>query len=46
MSETLNLHQVPEAMALHRSPWAGRIMSAFGGTARPCLSIIEVEFGI
>jgi len=28
MSETMNLHQVPEAMALHRSLWAGRIMSA------------------
>jgi hypothetical protein len=28
MSETMNLHQVPEAMALHRIPWAGRIMSA------------------
>ena len=29
MSETMNLHQVPEAMTLHRSLWAGRIMSAF-----------------
>src|SRR6201998_700887 len=28
MSETMNLHQVPEAVALHRSLWAGRIMSA------------------
>jgi hypothetical protein len=28
MSETMNLHQVPEAMALHCSLWAGRIMSA------------------
>ena len=28
MSETMNLHQVPEAMTLHRSLWAGRIMSA------------------
>ncbi|MGF6229354.1 hypothetical protein QFZ27_003309 [Inquilinus ginsengisoli] len=29
MSETMNLHQVPEAMTLHRSSlWAGRIMSA------------------
>jgi hypothetical protein len=28
MSETMNLHQVPEAMALHRRLWAGRIMSA------------------
>jgi len=28
MSETMNLHQVPEAMDLHRSLWAGRIMSA------------------
>jgi DoxX-like family len=28
MSETMNLHQVPEAMAWHRSLWAGRIMSA------------------
>src|SRR5580658_1759071 len=25
----MNLHQVPEAMTLHRSQWAGRIMSAF-----------------
>lgn len=29
MSETMNLQRVPEAMALHRSVWAGRIMSAF-----------------
>jgi DoxX-like family len=29
VSETLNLHQVPEAMTLHRALWAGRIMSAF-----------------
>jgi DoxX-like family len=29
MSETLNLHQAPEAMSLHRALWAGRIMSAF-----------------
>ena len=28
MSETMNLHQVPETMTLHRSLWAGRIMSA------------------
>ena len=28
MSETMNLHQVPEAVALHRSLWAGRTMSA------------------
>ena len=28
MSETMNLHHGPEAMALHRSLWAGRIMSA------------------
>src|ERR1700761_3670815 len=28
MSETMNLHQVPEATALHHSLWAGRIMSA------------------
>src|SRR6266851_5696136 len=25
----MNLHHVPEAMILHRSLWAGRIMSAF-----------------
>jgi len=29
MSETMNLHQVPETMTLHRALWAGRIMSAF-----------------
>ena len=29
MSETMNLHQMPEAMTLNRAPWAGRIMSAF-----------------
>ncbi len=29
MSETMNLHQVPETMILHRGLWAGRIMSAF-----------------
>ena len=28
MSETMNLHQVPEAMTLHRRLWAGRLMSA------------------
>ena len=28
MSETMNLHQAPEAMSVHRAPWAGRIMSA------------------
>ena len=28
MSETMNLRHVPEAMTLHRSLWAGRIMSA------------------
>ena len=27
MSETMNLHQAPETMILHRAPWAGRIMS-------------------
>jgi hypothetical protein len=29
VSETMNLHQVPEAMTLHRTMWAGRVMSAF-----------------
>jgi hypothetical protein len=29
MSATMNLHQAPETMTLHRAPWAGRIMSAF-----------------
>ena len=29
MSQTLNLHQVPETTVLHRALWAGRIMSAF-----------------
>ena len=29
MSETMNLHEVPETMTLHRALWAGRIMSAF-----------------
>src|SRR5271166_1190072 len=28
MSETMNLHQVPEPMTLHRALLAGRIMSA------------------
>ena len=28
MSETMNLHHVPESLTLHRAPWAGRIMSA------------------
>jgi hypothetical protein len=28
MSETTNLHHVPKVMTLHRSLWAGRIMSA------------------
>jgi DoxX-like family len=29
MSETMNLHQMPETMTVHRALWAGRIMSAF-----------------
>jgi DoxX-like family len=29
MSETMNLRHTPEALTLHRSLWAGRIMSAF-----------------
>lgn len=29
MSEAMNLHQVPEAVILHRALWAGRLMSAF-----------------
>jgi len=29
VSETMNLHQVPNTMTLHRAVWAGRIMSAF-----------------
>ena len=29
MSETMNLHQMPETMTLHRAVWAGRIMTAF-----------------
>src|SRR5271157_1644394 len=29
MSETINLHQVPETMTLHRALWAGRVISAF-----------------
>src|ERR1700676_5197694 len=29
MSETMNLHQLPETMTMHRALWAGRIMSAF-----------------
>ena len=29
MSETVNLHRLPEALTLHRGPWAGRVMSAF-----------------
>ena len=29
MSQTMNLHQAPEIMTLHRSLWAGRIMSVF-----------------
>ena len=28
VSETMNLHHLPEAMTLHHSLWAGRIMSA------------------
>jgi hypothetical protein len=28
VSQTMSLHHVPEAMTLHRSLWAGRIMSA------------------
>ena len=29
MSETMNLHRVPETLTLHRVLWFGRIMSAF-----------------
>jgi DoxX-like family len=29
VSETMNLHQMPETMSLHRALWPGRIMSAF-----------------
>ena len=29
MSETMNRHQMPQTMTLHRAPWAGRTMSAF-----------------
>ena len=29
MSSTMSLHQVPEAMTVQRSRWAGQIMSAF-----------------
>src|SRR5580698_8839001 len=29
MSQTLNLHQMPETMTLHRAPQVGQIMSAF-----------------
>ena len=28
MSETMNLHQAPDAMNLHHALWAGRIMSS------------------
>src|ERR1700719_3021946 len=28
MSKTMNLHQMPETMTLHRALWAGRTMSA------------------
>jgi hypothetical protein len=29
VSETINLHQLPETMTLHRALWAGRVTSAF-----------------
>ena len=29
MSQTMNLHQVPETLTLHRVLWLGRTMSAF-----------------
>lgn len=29
MSETMNLHRMPETMTLDRAQWSGRIMSAF-----------------
>jgi hypothetical protein len=29
MSETLNLHRLPETMTAHRALWAGRVMSGF-----------------
>ena len=33
MSQTMNLHQMPGTMTLHRALWTGRIMSAFVVTA-------------
>ncbi len=29
MSETMNLHRVPETVTLHRAPWTGPVISAF-----------------
>lgn len=29
MSETMNLHQMPQTMTLHRALWTGRLVSAF-----------------
>lgn len=29
MSETVNLHQMPQTMTLHRALWTGRLVSAF-----------------
>src|ERR1700721_1769946 len=33
MSETMNVHQMPETTTLHRALWAGRTMSAFVAVA-------------
>jgi hypothetical protein len=42
VSETMNLHQAPEAVALHRALWAGRIMSAFVVIALAADGIIQL----
>ncbi len=42
MSETMNLHYVPEAMTWHRALWAGRIMSAFVVIALVADGIIQL----
>ena len=42
MSETMNLHQVPETMTLQRALWAGRITSAFVVIALVADGIIQL----
>jgi len=42
MSQTMNLHQIPDTVASHRALWAGRVMSAFVVIALMADGIIQL----